>query len=77
MALGSAAHRTLRISGCFDTIIYVKSNLCCLFTNNKCEIIYYLPNYSSEDVEQCAYLHNSSYIRESDKLYSTVSIARK
>jgi hypothetical protein len=25
--------------GCFDTTIYVRLNFCCLFTNNKCEVM--------------------------------------
>ena len=46
MALGSTGHMTPRISGCFETIIYVKLNIRCLFTN-KCEVMNYLPTYSS------------------------------
>ena len=39
-----------------------------MFTNNKCEVMNYLPTYLSKDIIlRAVCLYNVSYIRESDK----------
>jgi hypothetical protein len=54
--------------GVLHTIIYVKLNLCCLFTNNKCEAMNYFPTYLSKDVTlKAVCLDNSSCMHGSDK----------